>query len=162
MDTMKRIYLILFSAIPGISLAAQPTNSVINQLDNSKAHVISGASQGGGEDPRSEALSIQVTDANGPATDAKCTLSNDKGNWSTTGAEPVTILRSASDLTIVCSKDGYAARTLIVSAGTTQVERKHFRFAADSDESDDTMTVPYYNATISVNFTAAVAAQPSN
>jgi hypothetical protein len=51
---------------------------------------------------------------------------------------------------------------VVVSPGTTQVQPQHFRFQSDSDSSDDAITVPYYNATITLNLAAAVAPQPSN
>jgi hypothetical protein len=158
---MKTILLALLSAISIPAFAAQPTNGVTNLIDNSKAHVISdGKSAGGGEDRHREELSVQVTDGEGHATSANCTLTNDKGDWSMTAPGTVKVLRSAGDLTIVCSKDGGNVHTLVVSAGTTQIQPKHFLFQGDSDSSDDAITVPYYNAALTLNL--AGASQTSN
>lgn len=153
---MKKITLALLSAISISAFAAQPMNSITNQIDNGKAHLISDAKAGGGgEDRRREELSLEVTDGVGHATSANCTLTNDKGNWTATAPGTVTILRSAGDLTVVCSKDGDAPHTLIVSAGTTQIQPRHFQFQGDSDDSDDAITVPYYTAALTVNLVGA-------
>jgi hypothetical protein len=161
---MKKILLALLSTISISAFAAQQAITDTNLVGTGKAHLISDASLGGGgQDRRREILSIQVTDANGPATGAKCTLTNDKGNWSTKAPDTVTVLRSAGDLTIVCSKDGYNAHTVVISAGTAQIQPQHFRFQSDSgDDSDDAITVPCYNSTITLNLAAAAAPQPSN
>jgi len=74
----------------------------------------------------------------------------------------VSILRSAGDLTIVCSKEGYNASSLIVSPSITQIQPKHFLFQGDSGASDDPITVPYYKATITLTLTAIVIPSPSN
>jgi|ERR1700744_608255 hypothetical protein len=161
-DTMKKILLAFLSTISLSAFAAQPAITGSNLVATGKTHVISDASSGGGgEDRRREVLSVQVVDGNGLATSAKCTLTNDKGDWSTTAPGTVTVLRSAGDLTVVCSKDGNDTHTLVVSAGTTQIQPKHFRFQADSDDSDDPITVPYYTATVTLNLTAAGTPQPS-
>ncbi len=162
---MKKILFALLSTISISAFATQQAITGTNLLGTGKAHVISDANSGGsggGQDRRRENLSIQITDSHGPATGAKCTLTNDKGNWSTTAPDTVSVLRSAGDLTIVCSKEGYNAYTLVLSPGTTQVQPPHFRFSSDSDDSDDAVTVPYYNVTITLNLTAAVAPQASN
>jgi hypothetical protein len=163
MDIMKKLLLVLLSTISFSAFAAQSAITGSNLVATGKTHVISDASSGGGgEDRRREVLSVQVVDGKGLATSAKCTLTNDKGDWSTTAPGTVTVLRSEGELTIVCSKDGNDARTLIVSAGTTQIQPKHFRFQADSDDSDDPITVPYYNATITLSLIPPGAPQSSN
>jgi len=140
---VNKILIAVLSTISISAFAAQPAVNGTDLAGTSKAHLISGAkSGGGGEDRRREILSIQVTDASGPATGAKCTLTNDKGDWSTTAPNTVTVLRSAGDLTIVCAKDGYNAHTMVVSAGTTQIQPQHFLFQADSDDSAEAITVP--------------------
>jgi hypothetical protein len=161
---MKKILFAILSTISISAFAGQPAMDGTALVETGKAHMISDASTGGGgEDRRREVLAIQVTDASGPVAGAKCTLTNDKGDWSTTAPDTVKVLRSAGDLTIVCSKEGYNAHTLVVSAGSTQIQPEHFRFQADSDDaSDDPITVPYYNATITMSLTAAVAPQASN
>jgi hypothetical protein len=170
-DIMKRILLaflsstlisIAISASFSISASAQQITGT-NLMATGKTHVISDASSGGGgEDRRREELSLKVVDGTGQATSAKCDLTNDKGNWSTTAPGTVTVLRSAADLTVVCAKDGIAPHTLVVSAGTTQIQPKHFRFQADSDDSDDAITVPYYTATLTLTLTAASTPPPTN
>ncbi|OXC75477.1 hypothetical protein [Caballeronia sordidicola] len=127
------------------------------------AHVISDANVGGGgEDRRREELTLQVTDASGQPISAKCALTNDKGDWSTTAPGTVKVLRSAGDLTIACSKDGSNMHTLVVSAGTTQIQPKHFQFQGDSDSDEDAITVPYYNAALPLNLAGAPASQAAN
>lgn len=164
-DSMKKILFALLSTISISAFATQQALTGTDLMGSGKAHVISDASSGGsggGQDRRREDLSIQITDSHGPATGAKCTLANDKGNWSTTAPDTVKVLRSAGDLTIVCSKEGDNPLTMVLSAGTTQVQPPHFRFSSDSDDAEDAVTVPYYNATITLNLTTAVAPQASS
>jgi hypothetical protein len=151
-----KILIALLATISISAFAAKPPSITGSDLiENGNARVISdGTSGGGGEDRNREVLSVQVIDAKGLDTSAKCNITNDKGSWSTTAPGSVTVLRSEGDLTIACSKDGENTQTLIVSAGTTQIEPKHFRFQADSDGSDDPVTVPYYNASIRLSLGA--------
>lgn len=54
-----------------------------------------------------QALSVSATAADGTSIDkAECTLDNDKGHWTTTTPNFVTVRRSAEDLTVVCKKEG--------------------------------------------------------
>ncbi|WP_186308737.1 hypothetical protein [Paraburkholderia sp. BCC1885] len=43
----------------------------------------------------------------------------------------------------------------VVTAATAQIDPKHFRFQADPDDSDDPITVPYYDASIKLTLTGA-------
>ena len=160
---MKKLLVALLSIVSISALAREPFLSSSDLYTTGKTHEISDArAGGGGEDPHRELVALQVTDENGQLTSAKCTLANDKGYWSTTAPDTVKVIRSAGDLTIVCSKDGTDAHTLVISAGTTQVQPKHFHFQGDSDDSDDPVTVPYYNATITMSLATAVAAPPAH
>jgi hypothetical protein len=157
---MKKVALAFFSTI-SISAFADRAPSITGSdlLRNNNAHVISDAtSGGGGEDRNSEILRVQIVDPNGLDISAKCELTNDKGDWSVTAPGTVKVLRSTGDLTIVCSQNSIT-QTLIVTAATTQIEPKHFRFQGDSDESDDPVTVPYYEASIKMTLTGT-ASQP--
>jgi hypothetical protein len=143
-----------------ISISAFARDPFVSDSDLSKSgrtHDISDArAGGGGEDKHRELMSVQVTDTSGPATGATCSLTNDKGEWSTTAPGKVEVLRSTADLTIVCSKEGYNAETLVISPASMQIQPKRFRFQGDSDTSDDLLTVPYYDATVTLHLTAAV------
>lgn len=156
-DNMKKILLALLSTISISAFADRaPSITGADLLRDPNSHVISDAnSGGGGEDRNIEVLSIEVVDRNGLDVKAKCDLTNDKGGWSTTAPGTVKVLRSKGDLTITCAKGSSNAQTLVVTAATAQIDPKHFRFQADPDDSDDPITVPYYDASIKLTLTGA-------
>lgn len=123
---------------------------------------ITGASNGnnGGTNKDRETVSITAVDANGPVADAKCILTNAKGDWSITAPDSVEVRRSDSDLQIKCEKAGYDPVITTVKASKTQIPRPQFRFAAgggDDDDEDAMITVPQYAASITVTFDAKQA-----
>ncbi|HEY1998498.1 hypothetical protein [Paraburkholderia sp.] len=100
-------------------------------------------------------MSIATVDSTGPVADAKCTLTNSKGNWSLTAPNDVDVRRSDSDLQIKCEKPGYDPVVTTLKAAKTQIPRPAFHFATDGggDEDADAMiTVPQYNPSITVTF----------
>ena len=109
-----------------------------------------------GEKKDRETLSIAVVDNNGPVADAKCILTNGKGDWSVTAPDSIEVRRSDSDLQIKCEKSGYDPVTTTIKAATTQIPRPQFHFAAggsdDSDSEDAMITVPQYAPSITVTF----------
>ncbi|MGA7776715.1 MAG: hypothetical protein WCA85_03255 [Paraburkholderia sp.] len=130
-------------------------------LQSAPAVTVNGATNNnnGGENRDRETLSISVVDANGPVADAKCILTNAKGDWSLTAPDSVEVRRSDSDLQIKCEKPGYAPVVTTIKASKTQIPRPQFHFAAGGDDGDqDAMiTVPQYAASITVTFDARQA-----
>jgi hypothetical protein len=108
----------------------------------------------GGSNKDRETLSIVGMDSSGPITDAKCILTNSKGDWALTVPSHVEVPRSDSDLQIKCEKSGYDPVVTTIKASKTQVPRPTFHFAAnsDSDDEDTMITVPQYAPTITVSF----------
>lgn len=109
----------------------------------------------GGANKDHETLFIATVDGNGPVADAKCTLTNAKGDWSLTAPDDVDVHRSSSDLQIKCEKTGYDPVVTTIKATRTQIPRPAFHFAADSsggDDEDPMITVPQYDPNITVTF----------
>lgn len=134
-------------------------------LDNVKAINVTGANGGrdGGQDRNREELAIAVIDASGPVASTKCTLSNDKGDWSVTAPDTVSVRRSSGDLKVHCEKPGYDPVESVLKASTTQITPKHFRFSTDaggdgSDEEESLITVPQYGPSITVTMNAKAGA----
>jgi hypothetical protein len=145
--------------------AAAATTGTLNTLSNVNTVNVTGANGGqdGGQDQNREELSVAVVDNAGPVTGAKCTLSNDKGDWSVTAPDTVTVRRSKSDLKIECVKPGYNPAEGVLQASTTQITPKHFEFGTDAggDGSDDErplITVPQYAPAITVTLNGKPAA----
>lgn len=112
----------------------------------------SNANNGGANKDR-ETLSISVVDGNGPVADAKCTLTNAKGDWSVTAPDSVDVRRSDSDLQIQCEKPGYDPVSTAIKASKAQIPRPQFHFAAGGtgdDDEDAMITVPQYAPSITV------------
>lgn len=132
-----------------------------SSLQSATAVIVTGATNNnnGGENKDRETLSISAVDANGPVADAKCILTNAKGDWSITAPDNVDVRRSDSDLQIKCEKPGYAAAVTTIKATKTQIPRPQFHFAAggDDDDQDAMITVPQYSAAITVTFDAKQA-----
>ncbi|WP_118178622.1 hypothetical protein [Paraburkholderia phosphatilytica] len=149
-------------AAPPSGQAPVSLNTLLG-AQSDKVHMISdGSAGGGGQDRQREDISLQVVDANGPVGKAKCKLSNDRGDWSATAPDTVTILRSKGDLTITCPRSGYGDSTLVVAAGSTEIQQRRFRFEGDSDEDvDQPITVPYYNASLTVKLPSEAATPAS-
>jgi len=107
----------------------------------------------GGQDQRREELAIAVVDGSGPVTGAKCSLTNDKGNWTVAAPDTVRVTRSKSDLKVECVKDGYDTVSGVLNSTTTQITPKHFQFSTsgggDGDD-DGSVTVPQYAPTVTV------------
>ncbi len=114
----------------------------------------SNANNGGAKKDR-ETLAIAAVDSNGPVADAKCVLTNSKGDWSVTAPDSIEVRRSDSDLQIKCEKAGYDAVTATIKASKTEIPRPEFHFAAGGSGDDDenaTITVPQYAPSITVTF----------
>jgi hypothetical protein len=116
---------------------------------------VTGASNAnnGGENRDRETLSIAVVDSNGPVADAKCSLTNSKGDWTVTAPDNVDVRRSDSDLQIKCEKTGYDPVSTTIKASKTQIPRPQFHFAAGGtgdDDEDAMITVPQYTPSITV------------
>ena len=111
-------------------------------------------SNNGGAKKDRETVSIAVVDSNGPVADAKCVLTNGKGDWSVTAPDSAEVRRSDSDLQVKCEKSGYDPVATTIKATTTQIPRPQFHFAAGgSDDGNDAMiTVPQYAPSITVTF----------
>jgi hypothetical protein len=112
-------------------------------------------SNNGGARKDRETLAIAVVDSNGPVADAKCVLTNSKGDWSLTAPDSVEVRRSDSDLQIKCEKAGYDPVTTTIKASKTEIPRPQFHFAAggsDDDDQDAMITVPQYAPSITVTF----------
>jgi hypothetical protein len=112
-------------------------------------------SNNGGAKKDRETVSISAVDANGPVADAKCVLTNSKGDWSLTAPDSVEVRRSESDLQIKCEKSGYEAVTTTIKASKTQIPRPQFHFAAGGsgdDDEDAMITVPQYAPSTTVTF----------
>jgi hypothetical protein len=125
------------------------------QLQNA-VRVTGASNSGGGTNKDRETLSIATADASGPVADAKCTLTNAKGNWSLTAPADVDVRRSDSDLQIKCEKTGYDAAVATIKASTTQIPKPQFHFGTDAggdgEDSDAMITVPQYASAITVTF----------
>ncbi|MGF7130569.1 hypothetical protein P3T40_002044 [Paraburkholderia sp. EB58] len=126
-------------------------------LQSANAVIVTGASNSnnGGAKKDRETLSISAVDANGPVADAKCVLTNSKGDWSVSAPDSVEVRRSDSDLQIKCEKSGYDAVTTTIKASKTQIPRPQFHFAAGGsgdDDEDAMITVPQYAPSITVTF----------
>ncbi|MEW6342162.1 MAG: hypothetical protein RXR20_06205 [Paraburkholderia sp.] len=120
---------------------------------------VTGASNAnnGGANKDHETLAIAVVDGNGPVADAKCVLTNAKGDWSVTAPDSVDVRRSDSDLQIKCEKPGYDPVSTTIKASKTEIPRPQFHFAAgggDEDE-DATITVPQYAPSITVTLSSS-------
>lgn len=131
-------------------------------LQSANAVNITGATNNnnGGTNKDRETVSITTVDANGPVADAKCILTNAKGDWSVTAPDSVEVRRSDSDLQIKCEKAGYDPVVTTIKASKTQIPRPQFHFAAGGDDDDDQdamITVPQYAASITVTFDAKQA-----
>lgn len=167
---MKAVISIAIAMLSIGSAFATPTVNEFGIGANGKTAVsVTGANGGqdGGKDERREELSIAVVDPSGPVAGAKCALSNDKGDWSVTAPDTVTVRRSASTLKIRCEKDGYVATEGSIEATTIKIEPKHFRFGTDAGgdgEDDETslVTVPQYLPSIVVTLNAKSGAQATN
>jgi len=132
------------------------------QLGNNFDHVatenVTGATNpgAGGADKVREELSITAVDSDGQIADAKCTLTNSKGDWSVTVPDTVKVRRSDSDLQVKCEKPGHDTAVMTVQASTTQVRRPTFHFSTDSggdgQDQDAMITVPQYAPSITVKF----------
>jgi hypothetical protein len=126
-------------------------------LQSANAVIVTGASNSnnGGAKKDRETVAISAVDANGPVADAKCVLTNSKGDWSVTAPDSVEVRRSDSDLQIKCEKSGYDAVTTTIKASKTQIPRPQFHFAAGGsgdDDEDAMITVPQYAPSITVTF----------
>lgn len=125
-------------------------------LQSANAVNVTGAtsSNNGGVKKDRETVSISAVDSNGPVADAKCVLTNAKGDWSLSAPDSVEVRRSDSDLQIKCEKPGYDAVTTTIKASKTQIPRPQFHFAADGGDNDDDamITVPQYAPSITVTF----------
>jgi hypothetical protein len=126
-------------------------------LQSANAVMITGASNSnnGGQKKDRETLTIATVDNNGPVADAKCVLTNAKGDWSVTAPDSIEVRRSDSDLQIKCEKTGYDPVTTTVKASKVDIPRPQFHFASgdsgDGDE-DAMITVPQYAPSITVTF----------
>jgi len=56
---------------------------------------------------KNQPISVKTHSQNGDITDAKCTLTNDKGEWFVTTPGSVVVSKSTSDMLVVCKKDVY-------------------------------------------------------
>jgi hypothetical protein len=157
---MKTVFAIAISMLPLYAFAG--SGGQINTLQNVVTVTEANSGQNNAQDKNREELSVAVVDANGPVADAKCTLSNDKGDWSVAAPDKVTVRRSRSDLKIECAKAGYDTATGVVKASTTQITPKRFAFGTDAGgdgEEDAEITVPQYGPTITITLNAKAAAQ---
>jgi hypothetical protein len=86
-----------------------------------------------------ERLKVQVVDANGPVADAKCTLSNDKGDWKIDAPDTLHVRRSTAALKVECSKDGYdtSSGTLASQPKKVSTDPFHWSSGTSNDDSDD-------------------------
>ena len=153
---MRRFFVLSLSVIWTTAFAAGPANQfdIMNGGNNVSVTGANGG-QDRGQDVHREELSIHVADAAGPIDGAKCVLSNDKGSWSVTAPDTVTVRRSNGDLSVACEKPGYIPASATVKSSTTKIQRKKFRFSTDAggdgdDEDDDFVTVPQYTPSIAV------------
>jgi len=121
-------------------------------------NVTGATNPGGGVNKDREELHLSTADGNGPVADAKCTLTNAKGDWSLTTPDTVKVKRSDSDLQIKCEKPGYDAAVTTLKASTIQIPHQQFHFAADGggdgDEQPATITVPQYDSAVTITFGA--------
>ncbi len=69
------------------------------------ASIVTGANQ---------PLSVQTPDCEG----ASCTLTNSKGTWFVKSPGSVTVHRAYDELSVTCSKEGYASATNTVASST--------------------------------------------
>jgi hypothetical protein len=165
---MKAVVAVAICVVSINALAGKtPAFDSFSMDDNGKLPVnVTGAN--GGQDPGKdqlrEELTITVIDSSGPVSGAKCILTNDKGDWSVSAPDTVTIRRSASTLKVRCEKDGYTAKEDEIEATTIQLARKHFHFANDveEDDADALVTVPQYSPLVVVNLNVRGAPQATN
>lgn len=142
------------------ALAGGVVGNQAGALQNFNTVNVTGATNNnsGGTNKDRETLSITPVDANGPIADAKCILTNAKGDWSLTAPDSVDVRRSDSDLQIKCEKPGYEPVVTTVKASTTEVPRPQFHFGTDAGGDGDesaTITVPQYAASITVTFNSS-------
>jgi hypothetical protein len=130
-----------------------------NALEHSAVVSVTGANGGtnGGADKTKETVSVAVVDGNTPVP-AKCTLTNEHGDWSLSTPDTVTVRRSSSDLQIKCEAPGYAPVQETVKAATIKIPKPQFHFSTDAggdgdDDGDDVqpmISVPNYASNITV------------
>ncbi|MBK5148575.1 hypothetical protein IQ285_12870 [Burkholderia sp. R-69608] len=116
----------------------------MTEVDGASSH------NDGGSNKDRETLSIVTVDSSGPVADAKCTLTNSKGEWLLTAPDNIEVRRSYSGLTIKCEKSGYDPVVTTLTASKTQVPRPAFHFAGDSNGDDEMITVPQYAPNVTV------------
>src|ERR1700733_7219261 len=146
----KSLKAVVAATVSLISLGAFAGNvgGASSNLQSANTVNVTGASNSnnGGEKKDRETLSIAAVDSNGPVADAKCVLTNSKGDWSLTAPDSVEVRRSDSDLQIKCEKAGYDPVTTTIKASKTEIPRPQFHFAAggSGDDDDAMITVPQY------------------
>ncbi|WP_146749796.1 hypothetical protein [Paraburkholderia bryophila] len=165
---MKSVIFVIIASFSAAAMAGQGMSEFMVTGKNTVN--VTGANGGhdGGQDPKREELSVSVVGPAGPITDAKCSLSNDKGDWSVTAPDTVTVRRSASALKIRCEKEGFAATEGAIEATTAKIEPKHFRFGTDAggdggdDDESSLITVPQYLPSLVITLHEKGAPQSTN
>lgn len=150
------------SSLFSICAFAGNVGGAVTALQSANTVNVTGATNNnnGGTNRDRETVSVTAVDANGPVADAKCILTNARGDWSITAPDSVDVRRSDSDLQIKCEKPGYDPVVATIKATKTQIPRPQFHFAAgggDDDDEDAMITVPQYAASITVTFDAKQA-----
>lgn len=118
---------------------------------------VTGANGGnnGGADKSRETITVSVMDGS-TAVPAKCTLTNEHGDWSLSTPDTVTVRRSSTDLQIKCEAPGYAPVQETLKAATIKIPKPQFHFSTDAggDGDDDDVqpmiSVPNYASNITV------------
>jgi hypothetical protein len=154
-NTLKAVIAATASLFSIYAFAGNVANSD-SALQSANTVNVTGASNfNGGTSKERETVSVTAVDSNGPVADAKCILTNAKGDWSLAAPGNVDVRRSDSDLQIKCEKSGYEPVVTTIKASKTQIPRPQFHFAAggSGDDDQDTMiTVPQYASPITVTF----------
>jgi len=147
------------AAISSTALAGQIAGTDSRGLANTAVVNVTGANGGnnGGVDKNRETISVSVLDGATPVA-AKCTLTNEHGDWSLSTPDTVTVRRSNTALEVKCEAAGYAPITQSIAATTIKIPKPHFHFSTDaggdgdgdSDEAEAMISVPNYTPNITV------------
>jgi hypothetical protein len=144
--------LISVAAIAGTTTAGSVPVRALSEQDliaTGAPVVDQGEGFGKGESATKQTLSLSAN-----VEGVKCTVSNDKGSWSVVTPATVDVERSADDLKVTCSKDGYETVAGVLHSAPTEIEVKHFSWTSDEDAHK---TVQAYAPGLDVSMKSTVA-----
>jgi hypothetical protein len=160
MQSIQRLLIAGAMAACALPAFAAPVSAIqTHDLSGTGVVDVTGANGGnnGGQDKNREAITISVVDGVTPVA-AKCTLTNEHGDWSLNAPDTVTVRRASSALQVKCLADGYAPAETSIEAANIKIPKPHFHFSTDAggdgddngDGSEAMITVPNYRSNITV------------